>query len=128
MTAHIRTKRTVYEVYGKLQETAPILAWIAEQAPSARVKFDPDGDEQRVTQWFEFTVWFEEDTDEVNFKMFQSEAFEAGSDTGSEYKITASPFLFNTWAAPQSLSPLMNQSGAITGIITKNAIQPRGGK
>jgi hypothetical protein len=82
MSATIRTSRTVYEVYGKLQETAPILAWIADQAPSAQLKFDVDvhGREQRVTQWFEFSVSFENDTDEVNFKMFQSEAFEAGAE------------------------------------------------
>lgn len=77
MTAQIRAKRTTYDVYGQLKDVAPILAWIADQAPSACVKFDDEGGSQRMIQWFEFEVWFEDDTDEVNFKMFQSEAFEA---------------------------------------------------
>ena len=56
--------------------------YFVDQAPSAQLKFDVDvhGREQRVTQWFEFSVSFENDTDEVNFKMFQSEAFEAGAE------------------------------------------------
>jgi len=77
MTARIITKPTTFEVWGTVVETAPILAWIADQAPSARLKFETDGDDQRLGQYFTYEVWFEDQTDEVNFKMFQSDGFEA---------------------------------------------------
>ena len=130
MTATIRTNRTLFDVYGTLQEVAPILAWIADQAPSAHLKFDADGDEQRVTQWFEFTVWFDEDTDEVNFKMFQSEAFEAQAQAASQPslfgRITSSNLrpgmVFNTWSGGQATgSQILDDQGYVTGI-------KRGGK
>lgn len=129
MTAQIRTSRTTYEVYGTLKETAPILAWIADQAPSAHVKFESDLSEQLVSQWFEFDVWFDDDTDEVNFKMFQSEAFEAAADherNGSVMfgRITSSNIrpgmVFNTWSGGQATGSLiLDDRGGITGI--KNA-------
>lgn len=80
MTARIQTKRTRFSVTGKLTETAPILAWLADQTPSAVIKAHDRDEYQRTFapgDWWGFDVYFENDTDEVNFKMFQSEAFEA---------------------------------------------------
>uniref|UniRef100_A0A6M3XKV9 Uncharacterized protein n=1 Tax=viral metagenome TaxID=1070528 RepID=A0A6M3XKV9_9ZZZZ len=115
MSASIRAKRTTYDVYGQLKDVAPILAWIADQAPSACVKFDGEGGSQRMSQWFEFEVWFEDDTDEVNFKMFQSEAFEEAQRDSVSFQISAAPGI--TFHAHPSLSGslLLNKSGQITG-------------
>lgn len=94
MNARIYPDPITYRVNGTMAETAPILAWIADQAPSARVVYPNDEYEQHYTpsSYMSFKVWFENETDEVNFKMFQSEAFEAGAQE-SEFQISAKPAL-----------------------------------
>jgi hypothetical protein len=121
MTARIQPKRTRFSVTGKLTVTAPILAWLADQTPSAVIKAHDRDEYQRTFapgDWWGFDVYFENDTDEVNFKMFQSEAFEAGAELASQ-KPLAGTVMIGT--KPTSL--VINPAGFVTGYSYK-----RGGK
>ncbi|NSX32309.1 hypothetical protein HTK96_02870 [Brevundimonas vesicularis] len=130
MTARITTQ-TNYSVFGKLTETAPILAWLADQAPSASVKMHDRQEYERSVspgEWFGFDVSFKDETDEVNFKMFQSEAFEAQAeferaDVGF-YRITSTmPGLTvkTVGTGRQASSLIIDDYGFIAGV-------KRGGK